>query len=37
MNKITELYGIATDSDVDWHSVVSAQQCPFLQRKCLEE
>ena len=36
MNKIVELYGISTDSDVDWSAVIAAQQCPFLERKCLK-
>jgi hypothetical protein len=36
MSKIAELYGVATRSDVDWTSIVGAEQCPFLQRKCLK-
>jgi hypothetical protein len=36
MNKIMELYGVSTDSAADWPAVVAAQQCPFLQRKCLK-
>jgi hypothetical protein len=36
MNKIVELYGISTESDADWPSVIAAQECPFLERKCLK-
>jgi hypothetical protein len=36
MSKIAELYGISTDSDADWPGIVTAQQCPFLLRKCLK-
>ena len=36
MTKIVELYGISTDAGADWSSIVTAQQCPFLQRKCLK-
>lgn len=36
MSKIAELYGISTDANADWSSIVTAQQCPFLQRKCLK-
>jgi hypothetical protein len=39
MTKIAELYGLPTDSDPpgsDWRTVVTAQQCPFLGRKCLK-
>src|SRR5438876_1185266 len=36
MTKIVELYGISTKSDVGWARIVEAQQCPFLQRKCLK-
>jgi hypothetical protein len=36
MNKIVELYGISTEADANWPSVIAAQQCPFLERKCLK-
>ena len=36
MSNIVELYGVFTGSDADWPSIVQAQQCPFLQRKCLK-
>jgi hypothetical protein len=36
MSKIAELYGISTASDVDWPSIIAAQECPFLRRKCLK-
>lgn len=36
MSKITELYGISTEADVDWPAIIAGQQCPFLQRKCLK-
>jgi hypothetical protein len=36
MSKIIELYGVCTDSEADWPVIVSAQRCPFLQRKCLK-
>ena len=36
MNKIVELYGVSTDSESEWAAIVTGQQCPFLQRKCLK-
>jgi hypothetical protein len=36
MSKIVELYGISTGSNADWRTIVEAQQCPFLRRKCLK-
>jgi hypothetical protein len=36
MSKIAELYGISTASDADWPTIIAAQPCPFLQRKCLK-
>lgn len=39
MTKIAELYGLPTVTDpsgTTWAKVVSAQQCPFLNRKCLK-
>jgi hypothetical protein len=36
MSKIVERYGVNTDSDADWPAIIAAQQCPFLQRKCLK-
>jgi hypothetical protein len=36
MSKIAELYGISTNSDADWPTIIAVQQCPFLQRKCLK-
>ena len=39
MTKIAELYGYPTDSPssgTTWASVVAAQTCPFLNRKCLK-
>jgi hypothetical protein len=36
MSKIVELYGISTESDADWPTIITAQQCPFLKRKCLK-
>lgn len=39
MTKIAELYGLPTASDPNegtWASVIAAQQCPYLQRKCLK-
>jgi len=38
MTKVSELFGIPTEAsgDVDWKAIASAQQCPFLMRKCLK-
>lgn len=39
MSKIAELYGLPTLSDppgTTWATVVAAQQCPYLGRKCLK-
>lgn len=39
MTRIAELYGLPTASDppgATWGEVVAAQQCPFLNRKCLK-
>jgi hypothetical protein len=37
MNKIVELYGIATTANrVDWARIARRQQCPFLHRKCIK-
>jgi Restriction endonuclease NotI len=36
MSKVAELYGLSTNQTCDWASVVVAQRCPFLQRKCLK-
>src|SRR5271155_2105802 len=39
MTKIVELYGLPTNSlpaKKTWEKVLSAQQCPFLGRKCLK-
>jgi hypothetical protein len=34
MTKVLELYGLATDQQVNWRAVVEEQRCPFLDRKC---
>jgi hypothetical protein len=34
--KIAELYGLPTIQKVDWKEITAAQQCPFLDRKCLK-
>ena len=34
--KVAELYGIPTIQSADWQDVAAAQQCPFLNRKCLK-
>ncbi|MDY3563335.1 NotI family restriction endonuclease [Gemmata sp. JC673] len=39
MNEVAELYGLPTDYEPagqTWAGVVSAQQCPYLNRKCLK-
>jgi hypothetical protein len=36
MSKIAELYGVSTGAEAEWSSIFAAQQCPFLQRKCLK-
>ena len=36
MSKIVELYGVPTESNTDWPAIIAAQQCPFLDRKCLK-
>jgi hypothetical protein len=36
MSKIIELYGVNTSSGADWRTIITAQQCPFLKRKCLK-
>ena len=38
MTKILELYGFSTRSEgeLNWHSVVDQEFCPYLQRKCLK-
>ena len=37
MTKIAELYGVETANTVaDWQATVASQQCPYLNRKCLE-
>lgn len=36
-SNILELYGCnTTDKEVDWNSIVAAQECPFLRRKCVK-
>jgi len=32
--RVAELYGLSTLHPADWRTVISAQQCPFLSRKC---
>jgi hypothetical protein len=34
--KIAELYGLPTSQTANWKVVVTAQRCPFLDRKCLK-
>jgi hypothetical protein len=34
--KVAELYGLPTIQLADWKAVATAQQCPFLNRKCLK-
>jgi hypothetical protein len=34
--KVAELYGLPTVRPADWKAVASAQQCPFLNRRCLK-
>lgn len=34
--KVAELYGLPTFPLADWKAVAAAQQCPFLNRKCLK-
>jgi hypothetical protein len=34
--RVAELYGLPTFQPADWKAVVAAQQCPFLNRKCLK-
>lgn len=34
--KVAELYGLPTFLPGDWKTVAAAQQCPFLNRKCLK-
>jgi hypothetical protein len=35
--KLAELYGAATfQSEFDWKALAAAQQCPFLQQRCLK-
>jgi hypothetical protein len=36
MSKIIELYGVSTESEAEWPAIIAAQQCPFLERKCLK-
>lgn len=36
MSKVAELYGLPTFQNADWKAVAGAQQCPFLNRKCLK-
>lgn len=36
MTKIVELYGVPAESEADWRDIITAQQCPFLGRKCLK-
>jgi hypothetical protein len=36
MTKILELYGASSSKIADWPAMVSRQQCPFLDRKCLK-
>jgi hypothetical protein len=36
MTKVTELYGISTQQESDWPSIIKRQRCPFLNRKCLK-
>ena len=34
--KVAELYGLPTAQPQNWKAVTTAQQCPFLNRKCLK-
>lgn len=34
--KVAELYGLPTFQTTNWQALVTAQQCPFLGRKCLK-
>ena len=34
--KVAELYGLPTFQTADWSRVVLAQQCPYLNRKCVK-
>lgn len=36
MNRILELYTVATGVSADWTTVVARQQCTYLERKCLK-
>src|ERR1700682_1301532 len=36
MSRIIELYGVFTGVEANWSHISAAQQCPFLQRKCLK-
>jgi len=36
MSKVAELYGLPTFQNADWKAIAGAQQCPFLDRKCLK-
>lgn len=33
---ISELYGISTEANVDWKTIINNQQCPFLNRRCIK-
>ena len=34
--KVAELYGLPAFQPADWKAITQAQQCPFLNRKCLK-
>jgi hypothetical protein len=34
--RVAELYGLPTFQRADWKALAAAQQCPFLNRKCLK-
>ncbi len=36
LTKVAEFYGLPTFQPADWTVVAGAQQCPFLNRKCLK-
>lgn len=37
MSNVKELFGICTkQNDVDWHSVVALQACPYTKKKCVK-
>jgi hypothetical protein len=36
MSRVAELYGSPTFRPADWENIAAAQQCPFLNRKCLK-